>query len=882
MYDTPAVSMAQLQELNSAETVVLTVNKRYARRLLGHLSARLAGAGGTVAVPEIVPLGAWLAQASDQLCFSEQWQPAAHQMDRFAALQRWEHSIEQCEEEGYFLDVGQAARLACEADTLLDEWSIELKPGEASVDFERFMQWRAHYRQSLEQADLDDANLAAERVLKAVQAGALHMRHRHMVLHGFHEYSPRLQSLLSGLQDMGVEILQLQHEEAPATEVHRVQAQDADTEWRLAVQWARRQLDEDPDRTVAIVAAQLETQLPLVHRLLRQAMHTDQGALPYNVAAARSLAEWPVVEAAMAWLKALFTLATKGQAEPAMLGEALRLGACQAEQSEAGGRARIDKAWRDNRITQVSRKEFADMLSFHTPELALAWGKAVERFESVSAGAQGVDTWASVMRQCLEALGFPGTNRLDSAQFQTLEALEALLLQLAQQAPVLGRISALKAQSALARMARENLFQPQRDPRSHLDVLGFLEAEGGRWDAVWVLGLTDDILPAAVKPNPLIPAQVLRRVSAPRSTPERELEWARWMLSALLRCGNQVLLSAPLHQGEQELRPSPLIAHWPVLEMPWAVRAEQAVAQEALLDEQGPSLTLEERIRGGISVLDTQARNPLWAFVKFRLHGQALPDYARVGDMNTRGMFLHRAVELFWLRVKDQDSLHELIGEDSLLDVVQACIEQAAQEELADYGPVLRSLEMERGLAVLNEYAHQEAQRPPFALGATEHELSWSRGLLRLNLRLDRLDDLADGEQLLLDYKTGIGELRPDKDWLRPRPVNLQLPFYAAALQDQGRSVSGLAFVRLHARQVGLSGLAAPGMDIDGLTELESAQQWTAQIAQWKQAVEGLADEFLQGQAANQIWNRNDLMYCDVLPFLRLFQEDLQDNGGEV
>nr|WP_128831716.1 hypothetical protein [Alcaligenes sp. HPC1271] len=86
----------------------------------------------------------------------------------------------------------------------------------------------------------------------------------------------------------------------------------------------------------------------------------------------------------------------------------------------------------------------------------------------------------------------------------------------------------------------------------------------------------------------------------------------------------------------------------------------------------------------------------------------------------------------------------------------------------------------------------------------------------------------------------------------------------------------------MHARQVGLSGLAAPGMDIEGLTELESAQQWTAQIAQWKQAVESLADEFLQGQAANQIWNRNDLLYCDVLPFLRLFQEDLQDNGGEV
>ncbi|MGE8589326.1 MAG: hypothetical protein ACN6OD_07980, partial [Alcaligenes sp.] len=118
-----------------------------------------------------------------------------------------------------------------------------------------------------------------------------------------------------------------------------------------AVRWARRKLDENPQACVAIVAAQLETQLPLVHRLLRQAMHTEQGVLPYNVAAARALAQWPLVEAALAWLKALFTLAEKGRAEPALLGQALRLGACQADQPEAGGRAQIDKAWRDNRLT---------------------------------------------------------------------------------------------------------------------------------------------------------------------------------------------------------------------------------------------------------------------------------------------------------------------------------------------------------------------------------------------------------------------------------------------------------------------------------------------------------------------------------------------------
>lgn len=874
MHDIPAISLAQLQELDSARTVVLTVNNRYARRLLGQLSARLAQQGGTVAVPEIVPLGAWLAQASDQLCFSEQWQPAAHHMDRFASLQRWERSIEQCEPEGYFLDMAQAARFACEADTLLDEWEIEVDPSEASADYERFLQWRAHYQGSLDQEDLDDANRAWGRVVAAVQAGALHMRHADVVLHGFHEFSPRLQRLLTGLGALGVRVLRLNQAEPDATRVQRVQAQDADTEWRLAVRWARGQLDRDPEACVAIVAAQLETQLPLVHRLLRQAMHTDQGALPYNVAAARALAQWPLVEGALAWLKALFTLVERGRAEPALLGEALRAGACQAEQAEAGGRAQIDKAWRDNRMTVVRRNEFENMLSRYAPQLAQAWQKALAVLQGAPSGVQGVDVWAGVMRQCLQALGFPGSASLDSAQFQTLEALEQLMLRFAQQAPVLGRISAMRAQGALARMARESIFQPQRDPRARLDVLGFLEAEGGRWDAVWVLGLTDDVLPAAVKPNPLIPAHVLRRVQAPRSTPERELEWARWMMAALLLCADRVLLSAPLHLGEQALRPSPLIASWPVLEQVWEPSSGEAAALEALEDAQGPALQADETIRGGISVLDTQARNPLWAFVKFRLHGQALPDYARLGDMNTRGLFLHRAIELFWRSVQDQENLHEHMAQGTLGEVLRASVAQAAQEELSEYGAVLRELETERAVAVLNEYAQQEAQRPPFALQATEEDVSWSRGLLRLSLRLDRLDRLAGDERLLLDYKTGMGELRPDKDWLRNRPVNLQLPFYAAVLHDQGLQVSGLAFVRLHARQVGFSGLAEPGMDIAGMTELDSGQQWQAQLLIWKQAVQDLADEFIQGRAINQIWNRNDMQYCDVLPFLRLFQEE--------
>src|SRR3546814_21132404 len=79
----------------------------------------------------------------------------------------------------------------------------------------------------------------------------------------------------------------------------------------------------------------------------------------------------------------------------------------------------------------------------------------------------------------------------------------------------------------LQRLAHETPFQPQRDPAARLDVLGFLESEGGRWDGVWVLGLTDEVLPAAPKPNPFIPLAALRQAHAPRAPPERRSEERR-------------------------------------------------------------------------------------------------------------------------------------------------------------------------------------------------------------------------------------------------------------------------------------------------------------------------------------------------------------------
>src|SRR5690606_35229420 len=109
--------------------------------------------------------------------------------------------------------------------------------------------------------------------------------------------------------------------------------------------------------------------------------------------------------------------------------------------------------------------------------------------------------WRQQFRTCLITLGFPGSGMLDSHAFQSVEAFERLLERMAHLSPVVGVLSRYAASVLLRRLADETPFQPQRDPAARLDVLGFLESEGGRWDGVWVLGLTDEVLPAPARPN---------------------------------------------------------------------------------------------------------------------------------------------------------------------------------------------------------------------------------------------------------------------------------------------------------------------------------------------------------------------------------------------
>jgi len=940
------ISLEHVGRLPAAQTLVLTVNNRLARRLTLDLAGQLRRERQVSELPRVLPLGAWLVEAGADLAFVADVDLPAHRLDTFATQMVWVDAIGAEEGERVLLDVAQAAALAMDADSLMDEWDLQVPSGADTDEYRGFARWRARYRQQLRAIDAEDANQGYTRVLHALQNGAIDAPPQ-LVLAGFTDVSPRFAALLDAFQHGGSQLSWLQDNEVEAAWPARYCADDGGGEWRAAAAWAAQRLDEHPAGRYAIVSAQLQSESPFARRVVGQAL--AKGGHAFNVAVGRPLTEWPAVRAALAWLHALAEMAAAEVVDAPTLGTALLAGHCAGDRSDGARLAAIDARWRRKGLShidaaqwqrdiagEIARRGDSDVSvamvrmdidgaqsAAQGTTLSTAWPVALEIWRRIGERATS-DVWMPAMRAALMALGFPGERPLDSVGYQVMGALGDLLGRYAALAPAAGPLNGRAAVRLLERAALASSFQPQRDPSARLDVLGLLEAEGGHWDGVWILGLTDDVLPATPQPNPLLPLMVLRQAGAPRATPERERQWAESMYAALCRCAPEVVVSHAHMDGERELRPSPLIAHVPLTN--WQMPARVApvlLPQQLLLDNRGPGLALAplsdgsasvatshpvndgSDIRlpaavgdehaaaasgraagatGGLDVLDTQARNPLWAFVRHRLGGRALADYADLASQNVRGQFLHRALELVWRMFSSQDDLHAAIAEGRLSTLIDHAIDEAAATELKTYPAALCELECERGRTVLAGWFDLEAQRMPFQVAQVEESHHWSRGPLALTVRLDRLDRLPDGRAVIVDYKTGMSPGNPESDWARVRPVNLQLPFYAAVLSGDtpDADVAALVLAQVHARQVVASGLTDTDLGMKGVTAVEASkafegQAWRDILHRWRGAVEALADEYATGYAANVVYRQDDLKYCDAMPFLRLHLEDEGD-----
>jgi len=141
---------------------------------------------------------------------------------------------------------------------------------------------------------------------------------------------------------------------------------------------------------------------------------------------------------------------------------------------------------------------------------------------------------------------------------------------------------------------------------------------------------------------------------------------------------------------------------------------------------------------------------------------------------------------------------------------------------------------------------------------------------------VDRIDQLADGRRVIIDYKTGAAI--DTKNWASERITEPQLPIYASIASSE--PVAAVVFAKVLADKPAFSGVAEQSDLLPGVRGLGDAREkrfdperfpdWPAVISHWHQRLHAVAGEVREGVAGVVVEDAAALAYCPVLPLLRL------------
>ncbi|MDG6773992.1 PD-(D/E)XK nuclease family protein [Thiomicrorhabdus sp. ZW0627] len=899
----------------------LTANSRLTQTLK---QQALASQTQTVIVtPQVMTIGQWWLQW-EQACLLRgelaQDDLSGKILSTFEAQLVWEQVLEQeieqrTDDQGQpltLLNPSSTAKQLYQAWSLWMEWLDDSQRDEVlelhfhSEEVELFKSGVKRYQAILDEHGWQDEVQHQRKRLQWLADGKGRLP-QSFVLHGFDEITPLMKRWRSIAEQRGCQVLvQADMEIETAPQVSLYTAQDPLDEVRQVANWCVQQWLElqktKPVHSIKIgvvapnladykaaLSGALDEQLALAQQQWLHLQSAKTHTL-YNLSLGVSLREVPLVKNALQTLKLFLqprrTCAYSEWSEW-LISPYTAENALQRQQSDASLRR---MQWTSFKWPSLLAAEAGDKLPKGLKKRLQQWQKKIE---SESTASLSVAEFVDLAEACLQTLGWASFRELNSDEYQQKQAFGDVLARFRSLTATQGKQSLSEWLSVLNRYVGETLHQSQSRGLQPIQIMGMLEAGGQQFDALWVMGLTDEAWPRMPNPNPFLPVALQRTYKLPRCDAQRELEYARQVTKRLYAAAPVQVWSYAHYLGEAELLNSPLLesdlfeqacsftrADYRTLA---SVNFDQRSDLVWELDNRGPEIPEGTHAPGGTGILQAQSKCPLMAFMDFRLG--ARNDLQEVEDglqSTNQGTLIHEVLEHFWQETKTQANLFTLSDEEiqqRLIDLIQTSFDGLKNAFDEHY----LALEQARILELLLQWMDVEKQRPSFAVEETERETLIKLAGIEFRVIIDRIDTVS-GEKVILDYKTGKASIND----LLVSPVKApQLAVYLHTLED---SVAGIGYALLHSDDgVSLNALAAEDEVLSGgrsvkvfakMAEKEGSDfyevQWPDFLESLKQEVLDLAHSIQQGVADMRFDKPADIAYAASLLALRLPEVEMQ------
>ncbi|MDB2343808.1 PD-(D/E)XK nuclease family protein [Porticoccaceae bacterium] len=865
------INIDKFEQTINANGLILTANSRQANAIMSALASKKEEDTSWLA-PMIYSMDQWIQRTWEDLQRTAHPDALVSVVGTFQNTYFWNRAINEHEEEVQ----SRYVTLAANTLKLLDNQQVTL----ADVTYptpatEKFSEWAMEYKKLLIRNNLVTKEDCITILIKAFNEGTLE-RYKDVQVFGWQTIPPLHKALLQSAAKNTVRVTQ----DAVSTphQTWLARADNEKDELRSATLWAAKTAKDNPKSRVAIVVPSLEEKLPVIERLVAEAMGEIKLETSVNFSAGTPLTHTPIICAALNLIELVGANKAKSMEDVIELIGNPFSGLAHLSINE---HARLEKRLRKTREFECP----LSLLVEHLPEdenknksgCISGFEKVLTQQSHLVGVQQGFSDWCNTFVDILNLFHWgPGALSLSSEEYQQVTSWTAALVEFCRLDNLNITIGFKKAFRHLKEILSKTIYHPETVD-GQIQVLGLLEAVGLNFEFAWVCSMDSKNFPAHTSVNELLPAKFQRDNEFPFSRPELELKIAWKMLNTLKSSveNTAVFSYASTHKDEQVM-PSPLLTE--IEEVSCAQLTDcsnenpswftQPNLCEVIVDrgcEFNPEI---EKISTGAALLKNQSACPFNAFAIHRLKAEPLEESA-IGLSNIdRGNLLHEVMESLLVSINSSTKLKSYT-EGELRHITSTCIAKIIKrwrdKHPAFSGPAFREVEQHRLEKLVGEWLEIEKNRGEWVVSELETRSTVTLGGLDLSMRVDR-KDLVAGNELVIDYKSG--EVHPSH-WNGARPKDPQLPLYVVAGEPK---VNGCAFAQIKGGDLRFVGLS----ETQNINHKENPVSWGEQVDGWKASLTALAVEFKSGTVSTEIFNQTLFRHQNfLLPLNRNAESDV-------